>query len=240
MPTSSKLAHLSRVRQEGAEEEQRRSLQDRSDINDLSAHLFALTVTDNGPSDLNHPNKLWTSRAEFQASSQILHPSTPAIYPSLDDITDSVQHLALLDDLSQQDASASTTDCGPRNTRESKRESHKASVDAHSTLNIITSKAATCKHSLSLPPSQERLQSAEAELRCLRLSLESVSRDVPTVTARKEAIRRTLDTLDGRLIELRYLVPRVDEGPFAYKSGQPFLSISPSSTYEYLSVRPSL
>ena len=88
MLTSNKLPHLARVRQEEAEEEQRRTLQDQSEIEDLSAQLFALTVTDDRP---NESNKLWTSRAELQAG---FLPPTPEVYPSLDDITDCLQHLA--------------------------------------------------------------------------------------------------------------------------------------------------
>jgi len=64
----------------------------------MSAQLFALTVTDDGPNDSTHTNKLWTSRAEFQANS---HPLTTEVYPSLDDITDCLQRLAPFDDTFQ-------------------------------------------------------------------------------------------------------------------------------------------
>ena len=90
---------------------------------------------------------------------------------------------------------------------------------AHSTLTAITSNAAACKQSLSLPPSQLLLQKVESELTCLRRALEQVSRDVPTVNVRKEEVRETLDKLDGQLIELQYLCPKFHQGPVAYHTG---------------------
>jgi hypothetical protein len=67
MLTSSKLPHLSHVTQEEAEEEEHRALQDRSELDDLSTQLFALTVTDDGLNNFSHPDRLWTSQAELQA-----------------------------------------------------------------------------------------------------------------------------------------------------------------------------
>ena len=215
MLTSNKIPHLARVRQEEAEEEQRRALQDQSEVDDLSAQLFALTVTDDGPNESSHTNKLWTSRAELQAS---FHPPTPEVYPSLDDITDCLQRLAPFNEPSH----IYDPPMRPNRAqiqRKSKREKHRATVVAHSTLAAIASKAATCKQSLSLPPSQPLLQKVESELGCLRRALGKVSRDVPTVNVRKEEVRETLDKIDDQLIELRYLFPKLDQGPVAYHTG---------------------
>ena len=209
MLTSNKLPHLARVRQEEAEEEQRRTLQDQSEIEDLSAQLFALTITDDRP---NESNKLWTSRAELQAS---FHPPTPEVYPSLNDITDCLQRLAPFNEPSHI---SDPPNCALTH-KESKREKHRATVVAHSTLTAITSKAAACKQSLSLPPSQPLLQKVESELGCLRRALEKVSRDVPTVNVRKKEVRETLDKIDGQLVELRYLFPKLDHGPVIYHTG---------------------
>jgi hypothetical protein len=59
MLTSSKLPHLARVTQEEVEEEGCWTLQDWLEV-DLSAQLFALTVTDDGLNNFSKPNKLWT------------------------------------------------------------------------------------------------------------------------------------------------------------------------------------
>ena len=72
---------------------------------------------------------------------------------------------------------------------------------------------------MTLPPSQLRLQKVESELSCLCLTLEKVLHDVPTVNMRKEEVRETLDKLDGQLIELQYLFPKIDQGLFVYDTG---------------------
>jgi hypothetical protein len=224
MLTSSKLPHLARIRQEDAEQQQHRILQDQSHVDDLSAQVFALTITDDGPKDFGLPNKLWTSRAELQAS---LHTPTPEVYPSLDDISESLQRLSVFDDVSHPDTPGSSTSQNHANDRRvSKREKHRATVVAHSILTTIASKAITCEQSLALPSSHPLLQKAESELTSLRLALENISRNVPSVNVRKEEVRKTLDKLDGRLVELRYLVPNLAEGPYAYNAaGSDYFSL---------------
>jgi hypothetical protein len=59
----------------------------------------------------------------------------------------------------------------------------------------------------------------EFELSCLCLALEKVSYDVPTVNVHKGEVRAALDTLDSQLIELLYLLPKIDQGPFTYDTG---------------------
>jgi hypothetical protein len=113
----------------------------------------------------------------------------------------------------------STHQNGTQNQRESKWEKHRSTVITHSTLTAIASKAAICKQSLSLPLSQSLLQKVESELSCLHLALKKLSCDVPTVSMCKEEVWEILDTLDGQLIKLQYLFPKLDQGSFAYDTG---------------------
>jgi hypothetical protein len=80
MLTSSKLPCLAWVTQEGAEKEEHWTLQDRLEVDNLSAQLFALAVMDDSPNDFSEPNKIWTSQAEIQAN---FHPQSCEVHPSL-------------------------------------------------------------------------------------------------------------------------------------------------------------
>jgi len=51
-----------------------------SGIDGLSTHLFTLTLTDNGPDPTTVPNKMWSSRADFQenaCSAILIEPPPP-------------------------------------------------------------------------------------------------------------------------------------------------------------------
>ena len=60
----------------------------------LAGHLFALTLTDDGPDPVMHTNKMWNSHADFQkagpSSTVIASPPTSA---PIDDISTSLHRL---------------------------------------------------------------------------------------------------------------------------------------------------
>ncbi|KIJ64131.1 hypothetical protein HYDPIDRAFT_29015 [Hydnomerulius pinastri MD-312] len=65
-----------------------------TDANDLAGHLFALTVTDEGPSPQSHISKLWNSHADFQTMAPSSHAIAGPINPiPAPDTADSLKRL---------------------------------------------------------------------------------------------------------------------------------------------------
>ncbi|KIM52117.1 hypothetical protein SCLCIDRAFT_32917, partial [Scleroderma citrinum Foug A] len=163
--------------------------------NGLVGHLFALTLTDDGPDPKSSASKLWNSHAEYQESG----PSSNAITGSLDplpfsDIAESLSRLSL--------SSPTPLSC-PNNPpvsqiagcRIPKKDRCQHSRQALKLLSNIEACANWCFH-LLLDPSDNSVAEVTNELMCLRPALESITQKTDSVNSCKKEVTTTLDKLE--------------------------------------------
>jgi len=161
-----------------------------NDADGAALSLFTSLVFDDGPDINSQPSRLWTSRDEFQAA------STSQSQPSLDagiasTIWDSIGRLQ-----SSQNTHPAAFILAP------KKEKHRATQAAHIFLDNIELRAKHCEDQLdaldealledgmdmSHSPSHEAFRSLHTEFKKVQLALKKVTRDVPSVNARKDTI----------------------------------------------------
>ncbi|KIK20353.1 hypothetical protein PISMIDRAFT_105907, partial [Pisolithus microcarpus 441] len=182
----------------------------------IAGHLFALTLTDDGPDTQRTPSKLWSSRVEFQDAGLnngvIANPPSGGSVP-FTDLTSSLSRLTLrsatpsdeiLPPLTHPDAPSSlassvTPALVVGGHRLSKRDGHRCTVKALQLLNNIESRIHRCSR-LLLKPSDGDYSSLRHEVTTLRQAMDNVTRVADSVRAKK----RTLSTL---LQELEVQVP---------------------------------
>lgn len=207
-------AHLKRV-----QDERSRCKVDPS--KDLAGHLFALTLTDDGPDPNATADKLWKSRAQYQKAG----PSSDVVAGSLatlqiSDITNSLSRLQLHDapsayPLIAHDTSSGTRPPGePRTVSQSsshpstsiiagrrlpKKDRHRCTVKALEILSNVEARSQRCSR-LLLDNSNECIPSTiRQELELLRRATEGVKRDHDLVNSRKRDIIADLDKLEAQL-----------------------------------------
>jgi len=75
-------------------QEEMEQLTSHNAIDALGAHVFTLTLTDEGPDLSSHASKLWTSREDFQHNANS-HALTDVVAPLLDNLAKSFTCLAI-------------------------------------------------------------------------------------------------------------------------------------------------
>jgi len=192
---------------------------------DIAGHLFALTLTDDGPDPKSSASKLWNSRAEYQESS----PSSNAITGSLDplpfsDIAESLSRLSL---------SSSTPLSRPNNPsaswiagcRISKKDHCQRSRQALKLLSNIEARANRCFR-LLLDPSDNSVTEVTNELMRLRPALESITRKTDFVNSRKKEVTTTLDKLELEVKARQPTCPSNDPEPINVNTSKCIFIIS--------------
>ena len=88
-------------------------------------------------------------------------------------------------------------------------------------LHNIETRGEDC-HRRLLRPTAESVHDIEHELVDLQSALQEISRRAPPIVQRKEAVRRTLDDIQGRLLQVQamFAPPRgTESGPCLFDSG---------------------
>ena len=89
------------------------------EIDRVATEIFSLTLNDDGIDPTHHPDKLWTSRAEFQDSNL---PSSPSLNPpSLTAVIEGVQRLSIQAHPNSRSAPPSTPPRPSRSTSSPRR-----------------------------------------------------------------------------------------------------------------------
>lgn len=208
-------AHLKRLQDEQAPDHMSNDRAHLSSTNpptadSITGHLFALTLTDDGPNTNSIPNKLWSSRAEFQdtgpSNAAIADPLCQSSVP-IADLGGSLSRLTLRSTKSSAPSapSPSLTDPSPSNLaipalvvggrRLCKKDRHRCTVKALRLLNNIE----TCIHHcnrLFLEPSSSNFEKMQHEVLTLRLALEKVTWNADSVNSKKEILVALLNDLE--------------------------------------------
>ena len=173
--------------------------------NDLVAHLFALTLTDDGPDPKNRANKLWESCVAYQDSGPGRCVVASAPNPlNVSDITESLGRLTL-----ESPAPYPGPSEGPHLPVDNDSNTHlghnptKKDTNRHSTkaLELITNIENRCQKCfrLSLDPSSSSLTTLREELVFLHGALDDIKHNTATVRLRKAEVVMALDRLEQEL-----------------------------------------
>lgn len=101
-----------------------------------------------------------------------------------------------------------------------KREAHRATVTAEAQLSRVEEHL--CRLSSSLvSPSKELLSKAERDFREISLVVGSIRRVTPSLDRHKSVVRKSLESVQARILELRNLYPEeAEQGPVFYDSSK--------------------
>lgn len=230
-PLSQKVAHLARIKAEcDAIEVWTAHVQDTG----VPDRIFALTLMDEGPNMETQPDKLWTSRLEYQDSSTT-QPAFSEAALIADSIVESMGRLPAginqpihsapqpHDIFPTFDLSPPSPNCYERHL--AKREKNRRTVKAHKVLTNVELRTTACSEKLSTTFSTrlslQTLKSVETELSLLRSSLGKVTRCTESLDSRKRAIGKKLNQVEARLLEVRALVPTINNEALHFNSGKP-------------------
>jgi len=224
-PDSQRGSHLAKVQAEAtarraAEQHAQAEAQQRL-VDDVAATIVVSTLADSEPSRDLQPNRLWSSRTEFQSS-----------LPRSDSATVENAVTAVVDRLANIDLSSANR--RTQYSSVSKREDHKATKVAHGALDVVedcvdvaTEKLAALEKGASqkipapwpLTRIHQSLSTIETTLAKAQANFDGVKRCTPSIDKRRNPIRLRLTRLHERFHTLRstYPIPRV--GPLEYNSG---------------------
>ena len=140
-------------------------------INDMTSHLFALTLMDEGPDPDTTASKLWNSRASFQQSGTSNRVITGVLNPILPaDIASSLNRLVTREPTSSSpDPLVSSPNCTskPPQSHSSQRDRNQCSKKALQLLDNVNSRVQRC-YRLLLESSDDHLSSLRDEVVALR------------------------------------------------------------------------
>jgi hypothetical protein len=219
----------------------------RDAVAELAADLFSDTINDNCSEFANQPDRLFTSRSQFQADLDVTHAAP--LSPSIDDLVESVERLYVADSTEQMAAipevptsSHSDLDClatalsalyistsglGLSDESDSsnseaqlrkKRESHRSTARALEILAEIEAKIRQIHQVLLDDPGLSTLLNLKSRVRTLSATLENVNRDTPTVKLRKQQVMVYLNALSGHLDVMVAAIEPMSA--FEYSSGE--------------------
>ena len=200
----------------------------RDAVAELAADLFSDTINDNGSEFVNQPDRLFTSRSQFQADLNVTH--VAPLSPSINDLVKSVERLRVADltehtatipeivtsshpDLDGLATALSTlylstsglepsdaSDCSDSEIQlRKKRESHRSTARALEILAEIEAKICQIHKVLLDGPGLSTLSDLKSHVRTLSATLENVNRDTRTVKLRKQQVMVYLNALSDNL-----------------------------------------
>lgn len=229
MLASARSAHLNRVARELEQ------------VDKLANDMFALGFSDDSPNIEDYPNKLWTSREEFQDDNIR---NQPPVVPPVSDIVQGMQRLALAT-TSQTSRPPNLPDAlptvpptisartppvslsrpppSPVDRIEVQRESNRATTIALQLLYAIQAQAVDCEASFALVDSVEARQLGESSLSQILADFRKVTRPVASVDTLRAEVKAQLDRLSVMLVELQSKWPDRIDIPIFYSCGEPSL-----------------
>jgi hypothetical protein len=217
--------HLAHVRAEEAED----ALQQREDREEVEAHLFALTLTDNGPDYIGQPSKLWSSCAEFQQDvHQTHHLTDHSASPPVGDILEGLTWLSVSQDsplsscIDPTSVSAPTPGPSARFSSQEhlqKKERSNCMTEALKVLDQIEKQIGACQPKPVGTPTCDSLREAKSTLNLLHPAMEKVTHKTPLIDACKVKISEQLVGLEARIAELNCNLLCSQENVF-YISGE--------------------
>jgi hypothetical protein len=218
----------------------------RDAVAELAADLFSDTINDNGLEFANQPDRLFTSRSQFQADLNVTH--VAPLSPSIDDLVDSVARLRVAD-LTEQTAAipevptshsdldglatalstlylstsglelSDESDCSDSEAQlRQKRESHRSTARALEILAETEAKIRQIHETLLDDPGLSTLSNLKNRVRTLSATLENVTRDTRTIKLRKQQVMVYLNALSGHLDAKVAVIEPISA--FEYSSGE--------------------
>ncbi|KAI6094548.1 hypothetical protein F5141DRAFT_1223693 [Pisolithus sp. B1] len=204
--------HLKRIKDECNSTDSDPVLPEHNSLDSITGHLFALTLTDEGPNPTSVPSKLWNSRAEFQetgpSSDVVARP--PSLLP-VTDITSSLNRLALATSTPShcnQSLSLPSPSACPvsavdgHSSPDPKKSSDRRTAQALRVLDNIESRIQRCSR-LLLDPSESNHWDIRHELVVLRQSIEKITRRADIVIARKQRLSTMLDGVERHVFTVK-------------------------------------
>jgi hypothetical protein len=208
----------------------------------ITSETFAATLHDEGTDPSSSPDKLWTSRAEFQRS--VPNPTPNLGLPPLDAVLDGMQRLSLESNqilpqlnhsmsppppaatpprpVNTSRLTRSTPLRNPLETEESrllaKREASQHTTKVLGNLAAVERKITIHQDELHDDSSIQTIQTVERSIEELEASLLSINRDVPCVVTRKADVGCQLSALKDKVETLRQRGGFMD--PVFFSSGK--------------------
>jgi len=232
-PVSQRVSHLARVKAE--HEALLAPSPTTSPLSvDPSASVFAHAIIDDGRPLNSQANRLWSSRSDYQKSGS-LSSSPPDISEdcvgaivecierltlstSLTDVVDQTERMADIEPTSSLPSAGPSASEVPLSAgrREKKRERNHYTRKAHCTLDHVERGINSCLDRLILVNSNTELKVLESEFALLRQAFEGVTRRVPSVDARRAAIRQILLEVETKMQGVQASYPSISDGPLIY------------------------
>jgi hypothetical protein len=200
----------------------------------LMAEAIVSGLTDDGPDLDTQPDKLWSSRAEFQHHASHQHSSGQS---DLEGFIESLQGMSLNgdDDMpadqqrpplhdesntvrSQQSDSNPSQISRPHFSSLDKREKHHSTTKAKRVVERIQVETQKFREQLTSEPSHETLLQIESEISSMRKSLETQTRVTPHLVKLRKEASGALERLEARVFEWRIAVP-VPMAPMSINNG---------------------
>jgi hypothetical protein len=221
--------HMVGVRERKSERE-RMARQDReaesarrSAVEEMTADIIGLVLTDDGPNLETQPSKLWTSRSEFQEQVGAHTPDPPEPV-SIQEVLRSLPFGSAEPDETPSSPSPPSPPKHPAPTPESKFDKRERNERTRTALKVLTSvdtQIGTLWQNLLTKPTHEVLMDAESRLVHLGSVVNRVTRSTPSIDTKKEETVTLLRRLESRVLEWRVIVPQAKGNPIAFSNGKP-------------------
>jgi hypothetical protein len=221
--------HMAGVRQRKLERE-RMARQDReaesvrrSAVEEMTADIIGLVLTDDGPNLETQPSKLWTSRSEFQEQVGAHTPDPPEPV-SIQEVLRSLPFGSAELDEATSSPSPPSPPKDPAPTPESKFDKRERSERTRTVLKVLTSvdtQVGALWNNLLTKPTHEVLRDVESRLVHLGSVVDKVTRSTPSIDTKKEETFTLLRRLESRVLEWRVIVPQPKGNPLAISNGKP-------------------
>ena len=235
MLVSQRIPHLNRVKAEA--EERRKSEQSSQEAvaSSLASELAVMTLLDNGPDLDKQPDRLWSSRDDFQrnTSQPPLTDYEPNTTTSMDDIIDGLQRLQIGFDSTLFPFTSSPdippigsgdvgTGTGPRPTAKSKRDTDRKTAKAHRALETVEQRVQICLSHIdsNSQPTLLALTFLESELQQIQTTFDNITTSVHSVNVRKATLGNSLSELQSRVLNLRQSSALDSDKPLQFNSGE--------------------
>ncbi|KAF8833500.1 hypothetical protein BDN67DRAFT_1017483 [Paxillus ammoniavirescens] len=170
-------------------------------VDSIAGHLFALTLTDNGPDAERTPSKLWSSCADFQDASLsngvITNPPSGVSATSpFNELPPASIPLNTSTSLSSPLAATPALVVGGH--RLSKKDHHRGTVKALQLLNNIELRIHHCSR-LLLEPSDVDYRYLQHEVTALCQAVDNVIRNADSVKSKKRTLSALLQELEAQV-----------------------------------------
>lgn len=240
MPISQRTAHLNRVKAEAADRRNAEQASQEAIASELASELAIMTLLDDGPNLDRQPDRLWSSRDDFQcktSQSPIVN-HEPNTSTSVDAIIDGLQRLQIgfdptllpftsspdIPPLGSGGVTADDTErMTPRPAPQPKRAADRKIAKAHRALDTVEQRVQICLSHFDDSNSQQTLSVStflESELLQIQTTFDNVTISDHSINVRKATLRNSLSELRSRVVNLRQIYHLDSDKPLQFNSGQ--------------------